>query len=65
MLAHGNTCIYIIQPFHIIIKKHIPNIRAWQVEKTMAGWVLETEFSTVGERDVRFTRSDARQGTQH
>ena len=31
----------------------------------MAGWVWEAEHSTDGERDVRFTRSDARQGTQH
>lgn len=43
----------------------IPNITAWQVEKTMAGWVWEAKLSPDGERDVRSTRSDAGQGTEH
>lgn len=43
----------------------IPNKSAWQVEKTMAGRVWEAELSPDGERDVRSTRSDAGQGTEH
>lgn len=60
MLAHGKTFSY-----YYCYQKHIPNIRAWQVEKTMAGWVWEAELSPDGERDVGSTRSDAGQGTQH
>jgi len=37
----------------------------WQVEETMARWVWEAGISLDGKRDVRFTRSDAGQGTEH